>query len=91
MSEPRFGLTRRELLKVGSAAALASQLPILAWQRARAEAACEPRPRFFSDAEDYRTLETLVDRMIPEDTDTNGAVSLGAKRAKVADYVDFFL
>jgi hypothetical protein len=91
MGELRFGLTRRELLKAGSAAALASQLPILAWQRARAEAACEPRPRFFSDAEDYRTLEALVDRMIPEDTDTNGAVSLGAKRAKVADYVDFFL
>ena len=91
MGAPRFGLTRRELLKAGSAAALASQLPILAWERARAEAACEPRPRFFTDPEDYRTLEALVDRMIPEDIDTNGAVSLGAKRAKVADYVDFFL
>jgi hypothetical protein len=91
MGELRFGLTRRELLKAGSAAALASSLPILAWQRARAESACEPRPRFFADPEDYRTLEALVDRMIPEDTDTSGAVSLGAKRAKVADYVDFFL
>ena len=91
MGEPRFGLTRRELLKAGSVAALASQLPILAWRRALAESACEPRPRFFSDAEDYRALEALVDRLIPEDTDTNGAVSYGAKRAKVADYVDFFL
>jgi hypothetical protein len=91
MGEPRFGLTRRELLKAGSAAALASQLPILAWQRARAEAACTPRPRFFIDSEDYRTLEALVDRLIPEDTDTNGALSYGAKRARVADYVDFFL
>ena len=86
MGEPRLWLTRRELLKAGSAAALASQLPILAWQRARADAACNPRPRFFSDAEDYRTLEALVDRLIPED-----ALSYGAKRAKVADYIDFFL
>jgi Gluconate 2-dehydrogenase subunit 3 len=91
MGEPRFGLTRRELLQAGSAALIASQLPVVAWRNARAEAACEPRPRFFSDPEDYRTLEALVDRLIPEDTDTSGAVSYGAKRAKVADYVDFFL
>jgi hypothetical protein len=91
MGEPRFRLTRRELLQAGSAALIASQLPIVAWRNARAEAACEPRPRFFSDPEDYRTLEALVDRLIPEDTDTSGAVSYGAKRAKVADYVDFFL
>ncbi|MGH8311181.1 MAG: gluconate 2-dehydrogenase subunit 3 family protein, partial [Steroidobacteraceae bacterium] len=64
---------------------------IFAWQQARSEAACEPRPRFFTDAEDYRTLEALVDRLIPEDTGALGAVSYGAKRAKVADYVDFFL
>jgi hypothetical protein len=91
MGEPRFRLTRRELLQAGSAALIASQLPVVAWRNARAEAACEPRPRFFSDLEDYRTLEALVDRLIPEDTDTGGALSLGAKRAKVADYVDFFL
>jgi hypothetical protein len=90
MNEPRFGLNRRELLKAGSAVAIASQLPFFAWQQARSEA-CEPRPRFFTDAEDYRTLEALADRLIPEDTDTGGAVSYGAKRAKVADYVDFFL
>src|SRR5262249_28258868 len=53
--------------------------------------ACEPRPRFFTDPEDYRTLEALVDRLIPEDTDENAVVSYGAKRAKVADYVDFLL
>ena len=56
-----------------------------------AEIGCEPRPRFFTDPEDYRTLEALVDRLIPEDTDTSGAISYGAKRAKVADYIDFFL
>jgi len=91
MGELRLRLTRRELLKAGSAAALASQLPVLAWRRARAESACQPRPRFFSDPEDYRTLAALVDRLIPEDTDASGAVSLGAARAKVADYVDYFL
>jgi hypothetical protein len=91
MNEPRFGLNRRELLKAGSVVAIASQLPLFAWQQARSEAACEPRPRFFTDAEDYRTLEALVDRLIPEDIDASGAVSYGAKRAKVADYVDFFL
>lgn len=91
MDELRFGITRRDLLKAGSAAAIASQLPLCAWQQARSEAACEPRPRFFTDAEDYRTLEALVDRLIPEDTEASGAVSYGAKRAKVADYVDFFL
>src|SRR3989442_647853 len=91
MNERWFGLTRRELLKAGSAAAIASQLPILAWRSARADLGCEPRPRFFTDAEDYRTLEALVDRLIPEDTDTNGAPSYGAKRAKVADYIDFLL
>jgi len=91
MNEPRFGLNRRELLKAGSAVAVATQLPFFAWQQARSEAACEPRPRFFTDAEDYRTLEALVDRLIPEDTDASGAVSYGAKRAKVADYVDFLL
>jgi hypothetical protein len=63
MDAPR--LTRRELLIAGSAAALASQLPIFAWRTARADAACSPRPRFFTDPEDYRTLEALVDRMIP--------------------------
>jgi hypothetical protein len=86
----RFGITRRDLLKAGSAAAIASQLPILAWRSARAELACDPRPRFFA-AGDYRTLEALVDRLIPEDTDTTGAVSYGGKRAKVADYIDFLL
>ncbi len=91
MNEPRFGLNRRELLKAGSAVAIASQLPFFAWQQARSDAACEPRPRFFTDAEDYRTLEALVDRLIPEDIDASGAVSYGAKRAKVADYVDFLL
>ena len=84
-------LTRRELLRAGSAAAIASQLPILAWRHARADLGCEPRPRFFTDPEDYRTLESLVDRLIPEDTDASGAISYGAKRAKVADYIDFFL
>ncbi len=87
----RRGITRRELLIAGSTTAIASQLPVFAWQRARADGACEPRPRFFTDPEDYRTLEALVDRLIPEDTDGSGAVSLGAKRAKVADYVDYFL
>ena len=90
MNDRWFGLTRRDLLKAGSAAVIASQLPIIAWRQARAEAACDPRPRFFS-GEDYRTLEALVDRLIPEDTDASGAVSYGAKRAVVADYIDFFL
>jgi hypothetical protein len=91
MNEPRFRLNRRELLKAGSAVAIASQLPMFAWRQARSENACEPRPRFFTDPEDYRTLEALVDRLIPEDTDDSAAVSYGAKRAKVADYVDFLL
>jgi len=89
-------LTRRDLLKAGAAAAVASQLPILAWRSARAELACSPRPTFFS-ASDYATLQALVDRLIPEDTDTAGAVgpagavSYGGVRAKVADYIDFLL
>src|SRR5262245_50962655 len=78
-------------LNAGSAAAIAIQLPVFAWRQARSEAACVSRPRFFTDAEDYRTLEALVDRLIPEDTDESAAVSYGAKRAKVADYVDFLL
>ena len=91
MNEPRFAITRRQLLKAGTAAAIASQLPVFAWRQARSADACEPRPRFFTDAEDFRTLEALVDRLIPEDLDESGAASYGAKRAKVADYVDFLL
>src|SRR6202008_4009914 len=91
MNEPRFRLNRRDLLKAGSALAIASQLPVFAWRQGHSENACEPRPRFFTDPEDYRTLEALVDRLIPEDLDTSGATSYGAKRAKVADYVDFLL
>lgn len=89
MNEPRFGLNRRELLKAGSAVAIASQLPFFAWQQARSEAACEPRPRFFTDTEDKRTLEALVDRLIPRDMGASGEVPNGAKDAKVADYIDF--
>jgi hypothetical protein len=85
MNERRFGLTRRDLLKAGTAVAIASQLPIAVWRSARADAACEPRPRYFTDPEDFRTLEALVDRLIPRDAAANN----GAIDAKVADYIDF--
>ncbi len=49
------------------------------------EARADSRPRFFTDPNDYATLQDLADRIIPPDTDP------GAKAAGVADYIDFLL
>jgi hypothetical protein len=84
-------VSRRDFLKLGSASVLAAQMPVLAWRRAREALAAEPQWCFFTDAEDQRTLEALVDRMIPADFDLNGEPSPGAKNAGVAHYVDFLL
>jgi hypothetical protein len=54
------------------------------------EARADSRPRFFNPDE-YATLEALVDRLIPPDTNPAGLASPGAKAAGVADYIDFLL
>lgn len=56
------------------------------------EVRADSRPRYFTNPDDYATLEALVDRIIPPDTDPNtGMPSPGAKDAGVADYIDFLL
>ena len=80
-------ITRRTALKAfGAAAALPwlSDEGLLAFTRIQ-ETNAPPAPRILS-APQLRTLETLVEAIIPADDR-----SPGAKEARVADYVDLWL
>jgi hypothetical protein len=88
----KIAITRRHFLMAASAGVVAANLPALVWRRlAVGEAQAASRPRFFTDPKDYATLQSLVDRIIPPDTDFMGMPSPGAKAAGVADYIDFLL
>ncbi len=89
----KIALSRRQFLWAASAGVVAAGLPAAAWKRWQVEEArAESRARFFADPADYATLQDLVDRIIPPDTDPNtGLPSPGAKAAGVADYIDFLL
>jgi hypothetical protein len=88
----KIGITRRHFLMAASAGIVAANLPALMWRRwAVGQAQANSRPRFFTDPDDYATLQNLVDRLIPPDTDFSGMPSPGAKAAGVADYIDFLL
>ncbi len=88
----KIAITRRDFLKAASAGVVAANLPALVWRRwAVGQAQAASRPRFFTDPNDYATLQDLVDRIIPPDTDFTGMPSPGAKAAGVADYIDFLL
>jgi hypothetical protein len=79
-------LSRRQFLWTTSAGVLAAGLPAVIWRRWRVdEARADSRPRFFTHPADYATLQDLVDRIIPPDSQP------GAKAAGVADYIDFLL
>jgi hypothetical protein len=86
----KIAITRRHFLMAASAGVVAANLPALVWKRL-GEAQAASRPRFFTDPKDYATLQDLVDRIIPPDTDFMGMPSPGAKTAGVADYIDFLL
>ena len=81
-------VSRRAALKaLGTTAALLpalSQDGLLAFARIQAGAAA-PTPKVLS-ASDFRTLEALVEAIIPTDER-----SPGAKEARVADYIDLLL
>jgi hypothetical protein len=85
-------LTRRDFLKAAYAGAMTASLPGLVWgQGLVSEPGADTRPRFFNP-DQYATLEALVDRLIPPDTDPiTQLASPGAKDARVADYIDFLL
>src|SRR5260370_14293203 len=91
----KIAITRRHFLMAASAGVVAANLPALVWRRlAVGEARAASRPRFFTDPKDYATLQDLVDRIIPPDTDMTTmppTPSPGAKAAGVADYIDFLL
>jgi hypothetical protein len=81
------GVTRRTALKAfGTAAVLPwlSDEGVLAFARIQ-ETNAPPAPRILS-APQLRTLETLVEAIIPADDR-----SPGAKEARVADYIDLWL
>ena len=81
------GITRRTALKAfGTAAVLPwlSDEGLLAFTRIQ-ETNAPPAPRILS-APQLRTLETLVEAIIPADDR-----SPGAKQARVADYIDLWL
>ena len=86
-------ISRRGFIKAASAGVLAANLPAIVWKHWTAdEARADARPRYFTDPNDYATLASLVDRIIPPDSDPNtGLPSPGAKAAGVADYIDFLL
>lgn len=88
-----IALSRRRFLWAASAGVAAASLPVAVWKRWQIEeASAASRPRFFTDPADYATLQALVDRIIPPDTDPyTGIPSPGAKMAGVADYIDFLL
>jgi hypothetical protein len=88
----KIALSRRQFLWAASAGVVAAGLPVVAWKRWQIdEAKADSRPRYFTDPGDYATLQDLVDRIIPPDTDLMGMPSPGAKAAGVADYIDFLL
>jgi len=81
------GVSRRTALKaIGSVAALPwlSDEGVLAFARIQ-ETNAAPQPKVLSRAQ-FRTLETLVEAIIPTDER-----SPGAKQARVADYIDLLL
>ena len=87
-----IAISRRHFLKAASAGVLAANLPLLAWRTsAVANASTPSRPRFFTDPGAYATLQDLVDRIVPPDTDPKGVASPGGEAAGVADYIDFLL
>src|SRR5260370_3950843 len=85
-------LTRKDFLKSMAIGLSGGALPAVLWNQSRAARGHEgSRPRFFQDPEDFETLEALVDRLIPPDTNPDGSPSPGARIAGVADYIDFLL
>jgi hypothetical protein len=85
-------LTRKDFLKSMAVGFIGASLPAVLWSQSRAAPGHEgSRPRFFQNPEDYETLEALVDRLIPPDTNLDGSPSPGARTAGVADYIDFLL
>src|ERR1700730_3186452 len=85
-------LTRKDFLKFMTVGCMVVQLQIVLWNESRAAPGREDsRPRFFQNPQDYATLEALVDRLIPPDTNPDGSPSPGAQTAGVADYIDFLL
>jgi gluconate 2-dehydrogenase subunit 3-like protein len=89
----KIALSRRQFIWAASAGVVAAGLPVLAWRQWQVgEASAASRPRFFTNSADSATLQDLLDRIIPPDTDPNtGLPSPGAKAAAVADYIDFLL
>jgi hypothetical protein len=78
-------VTRRRFLKAASVGIIAANLPALLWKRwTVGEAQADSRPRFFTKPQ-FATLQALVDRLIPPDTDP------GAAAAGVAHYIDFLV
>jgi Gluconate 2-dehydrogenase subunit 3 len=85
-------LTRKDFLKSLAVGFMGASLPATLWSESWAAPEREhSRPRFFQDPQDYQTLEALVDRLIPPDTNPDGSPSPGARLAGVADYIDFLL
>jgi hypothetical protein len=89
-------LTRKDFLKLIAVGLVGTSLPVVLWRESRAAEGRAPeredsRARFFQNPEDYQTLEALVDRLIPPDTNPDGSPSPGARTAGVADYIDFLL
>jgi hypothetical protein len=89
----KLEVTRRGLLKSALVGIIAANLPALLWRRwTVGEAQADSQPRFFSEPQDFATLQAVVDRLIPSDTDPmTGLASPGAAAAGVADYIDFLL
>jgi gluconate 2-dehydrogenase subunit 3-like protein len=84
-------LNRRDLLKLGAAAAIAASLgagettATRAASLGRTPATASPAPSFFS-AEEFALVDELSELIIPTDDH-----SPGARAAKVAEYIDFRL
>jgi Gluconate 2-dehydrogenase subunit 3 len=89
----KLEVTRRGFLKAASVGIIAANLPALLWRQwLVGEAQADSRPRFFTEPQDFATLQALVDRLIPPDTDPlTRLASPGAAAAGVADYIDFLL
>ena len=62
-------LTRKDFLKSMAVGLMGASLPVVLWKKSWAESGREDsRPRFFQDPQDLETLEAIVDRLIPPDT-----------------------